>query len=409
MESRWPAVSTEAKNVIRRGAERTLDLRTELLDEISSAVRPDGPAHPFATDPVLVERGQRTNSSNLLHWATANVQRPGERVPANLSRDVLASSRDTVRRGLDETALEAWRIGQQVAWRRWMDICFECTSDAEVLREVLSVTSLSMSTFADDTIAAITDVIRHEVRELAHGTHAERLATVTLLLEGAPMARSTAEAKLGYALTGHHVAAIVWGPPEVGGESLELAAESLLRISGAPRRLTVLPAGSMLWLWLPISHLPPSADLESALAVAPGTRIALGRAKPHLDGFRTSHLEAAEVQRMMSRQATARPVGSYADVQLVTLLSRDMGQVNQFIADTLGALATAEPELRLTLRAYLAERCNAARVAERLHTHRNTIIRRLVRCDELLARPLPANAVSVGAALEVLAWLDGHD
>ena len=59
-----------------------------------------------------------------------------------------------MRRGLDDDALHAYRIGQNVAWRRWMAIAFELTSDPDELRELLDVTARSIFTFVDETIAA---------------------------------------------------------------------------------------------------------------------------------------------------------------------------------------------------------------------------------------------------------------
>jgi DNA-binding PucR family transcriptional regulator len=56
------------------------------------------------------------------------------------------------------------------------------------------------------------------------------------------------------------------------------------------------------------------------------------------------------------------------------------------------------------VRTYIREQCNASRTAERLYTHRNTVLRRLARADELLPRPLAEDVIGVGAALEVLRW-----
>lgn len=404
MSDDWPVPSPAAREVIRRGAEQVLDPRPEWVAELNEAVLSNERIAPTLTDPVLVEGTRSSNLSNLLHWATANVQRPGARVPANLSPVLLESSRDLVRRDMDETALDSWRIGQNVAWQRWMEICFELTSDAAVLQEVLAVTSRSISTFIDDTIAAIADVVRRERDELTQGTHADRLTTVSLLLEGAPVPRKAAEARLGYALTGGHVAAIVWGDAGVTGEQLELGAELVLRAAGASSRLTVLATSASLWLWLPVDRAPGAHALETGLGSVPGIRVAIGRARRDLDGFRQSHLEAAAVQRMMARLGTVRRAGSYSDAQLVALLSEDVGRADEFVADTLGDLARAEPELHLTLRTYLDQQCNAARVAEALYAHRNTIVRRLARCEELLPRPLAEDPIGVGAALHVLWW-----
>ncbi|MFE1437356.1 hypothetical protein [Streptomyces sp. NPDC058739] len=40
----------------------------------------------------------------------------------------------------------------------------------------------------------------------------------------------------------------------------------------------------------------------------------------------------------------------------------------------------------------------------RLHTHRNTVVRRLGRRDELLPRRVTDDPVGIGAALHLLAW-----
>ncbi|WP_316767759.1 helix-turn-helix domain-containing protein [Streptomyces sasae] len=53
---------------------------------------------------------------------------------------------------------------------------------------------------------------------------------------------------------------------------------------------------------------------------------------------------------------------------------------------------------------YLSEQCSSTRTAERLFTHRNTVLRRLARADDLLPRPLADNVTAVAAALEVARW-----
>ncbi len=73
-----------------------------------------------------------------------------------------------------------------------------------------------------------------------------------------------------------------------------------------------------------------------------------------------------------------------------------------------GGLVSADPETLLVLRVYIQELCNTSRTAQRLFIHRNTIIRRLVRTDELLPKPLADNIVAVAAALEVLHWTGEH-
>jgi DNA-binding PucR family transcriptional regulator len=53
---------------------------------------------------------------------------------------------------------------------------------------------------------------------------------------------------------------------------------------------------------------------------------------------------------------------------------------------------------------YVREQSNASRAAKRLYTHRNSLLRRLARAEQLLPRPLSENSVEVAVALEVLRW-----
>ncbi|WP_245177344.1 PucR family transcriptional regulator [Geodermatophilus sp. DF01-2] len=392
------------RELFRRGAEVALDPRAEWVEELHAAALGGQRMRPVAEDPVLAAATRRANLANLLHWAAANVQHPGRRVPANTGPEVLESARDLVRRGLDESALDAYRAAQGVAWRRWMAICFDLTSDPAELRELLDVSALSIATFIDDTVAAISERMRAERDELTRGAHAERRATVTLLLEGAPISRARAEAQLGYGLAGPHTAVVVWSGSGAASEQLEAAAEAVVRASGAAHRLTVLASAAAIWVWLPVATAPRAGQLAAQLAAHPDVRVAVGRPGADVDGFRRSHLDAATTQRMLARLTSPQQVARYEDVQLVALLTGEPTQAEEFLADTLGDLLHADADTQQAVLAYVRELGNTSRTARRLYTHRNTVLRRLARADELLPRPLAEDVVSVAAALEVLRW-----
>ncbi|MGY1829451.1 PucR family transcriptional regulator [Geodermatophilus sp. SYSU D01180] len=401
----WPSVSPRTRELFRRGAEVALDPRADWIEELHRASLGTERMRPVAEDPVLAAATRRANLANLLHWAAANVQHPGRRVPANTGGEVLEAARDLVRRGLDQSGLDAYRTAQGVAWRRWMEICFELTGDPAELRELLDVSALSITTFIDDTVAALSERMAAERAELTRGAHAERRATVTLLLEGAPIGRARAEAQLGYGLTGPHTAAVVWtGSGSAAPGPLEAAAEAVMRAAGATRRLTVVASAAALWVWLPVGTAPRAAELAGPLAAHPDVRVAVGRPGRDVDGFRRSHLDAATAQRMLARLTSPQQVARYEDVQLVSLLTTEPTQLEEFLAGTLGRLATADPDTRQAVLTYVRELGNASRTAERLYTHRNTVLRRLARADELLPRPLAENVLGVAAALEVLRW-----
>jgi DNA-binding PucR family transcriptional regulator len=401
----WPAPSPAVAALIRTGAAAFLEDPGGLFDEVDAAVLAATPSR-LSADPAITAATVATNHANILHWASANVRRPGEPVPANLSPAVVDIARDIVRRGLDDTtSLNTYRIGQNVAWRFWMARAFALTDDPDVLRELLDVTARSIFSFVDETVEGIQDLIDAEREQLLHGTHAERLETVTLILEGAPITVERASARLRYELAARHTAAVVWSDADA---ALEPAAEALAAAAGAGRPFTVSATARTLWVWWSGGDGDgdggPDADALGT-ALPAHVRAAIGTTASGIDGFRRAHHDALATQRLMQRMPADRRVARYEDVQLVSLTAADEARAADFVARTLGELATAPDELRETLRVYLREGSSASRAARALFTHRNTVLNRLARARELLPAPLDGRGLPVALALEIVHWL----
>jgi DNA-binding PucR family transcriptional regulator len=400
----WDRPSPRIADLIRTALTGILAAPDDLFDEIDAATLVAGSA--IAADPALAEAVRRTNRANLRHWAEASLRDPGARVPPNLGPDTLGIARDLVRRGLDDAALDSYRTGQNVAWRWWMQLAFTLTSDPEELRELLDVTARSIFAFVDETLAGIAAQIDLERDMLTRGTLAERLEVVTLILEGAPIRPDRAAARLSYALDRHHTAAIVFGDaPQPDQGVLERAAEAVARAAGAGRPLSVVASASALWAWVPGETGPDLDALRRALGGLPDVRIALGPTAFGLDGFRRSHLDALATQRLLHRTREDVRLATFDEVQVVALATQDEERAHELVERTLGALATAAPELRETVRVYLREESSATRAARALFTHRNTVINRLARAEELLPAPLAGRGLQVALALEIVRWL----
>jgi DNA-binding PucR family transcriptional regulator len=400
--------SERVRELLRQGAEIALHAPSTWLDELDNATLTSEYMRVVADDPELTAATRRTNRANLLHWAAANIRDPGAPVAANLSPEPLGIARDLVRRGLDDAALQTYRIGQNVAWRFWMEIAFGLTSDPQELHELLDVSSQSITSFIDATIAGISAQIQLEREELTRGTHAERREVVALILEGAPIPRTRAETRLGYHLNQTHTAAVVWSDEAESDVShLERAAEAMAESAGSGRPLTVIASAATRWVWLSGTRPPDVHQLAAALDELPGVRVAIGPTETGVDGFRRSHLDALTTQRMMARLRSAQRVASFDDVQLVSLITQDPERGDQFIKYALGDFESAGAELHHSVLTFINEGCNASRAAERLYTHRNTLLRRLSRAEQLLPRPLGQNSVHVAVALEALRWR-GH-
>src|ERR1700757_1412140 len=235
----WERPSEQVCELMRRGAEIVVNAPQEWLEELHKATLSSEFVRTIASDPVLAEAIRRSNRANLLHWAAANISHPGEPVPANLGPEPLAIARALVRRGMGESAVDAYRIGQNVAWRFWMQIAFELTNDPQELRKLLDVSARSIASFIDATIAGIYTQMEVEREELTGGTHAERRENVELILDGAPITRQRAEGRLGYRLNQSHTAAVIWGDElDTDLADLDRAAEVLISSAESQRPLS---------------------------------------------------------------------------------------------------------------------------------------------------------------------------
>lgn len=400
---KWP--SPRCQELIRQCAQIVVGARPEWLAELDRAVLAASPT--IAADPELAAAVSRSNRANLYFWATANVREPGAPVPPNTGPEPMNIARELVRRGLDAFSLDAYRVGEGVAWRRLMEIAFELISDPAELHEVLDVCSRSISAFVDATLAFTAAQIELERDELTRGSHAERRETVALILDGAPIPRRRAEDRLGYPLTGTHTAAVIWSDAPTGDLSrLDKLAEAFGHASGA-RPLIVLASTATRWVWVSgnkAGDRPDITTVEQAIASMPGIRIAIGPTAAGIDGFRRSHFDAVTTQQMMARLQSPQRIALFSEVYLTALVTADTNRAAEFVHHTLGDLETADAELQDTVRVFVNEQCNASRAAARLFTHRNTLFRRLTRADELLPRPLEECSVAVAVALDVLRW-----
>jgi len=392
---------------MQQGAKMVLDAPEDPpLDELNKATLTPEYMQTVAGDPVLAEAVRQSNRSNRLHWAAANVSHPGEPVQPNLGPESLTIARYLIRRGLDEsTAVDAYRIGQNVAWRAWMQIAFLLTSDADELHELLDVSARSIASFIDATVAGIYHQLQIERDALTRGTHAEHLEIVALILDGAPITRQHAENRLGYRLGQSHTAAVIWGDESNTNLSdLDRAVEAMARNADGRRPLSVLAGATTRWVWLPGTDGPDLAGVASAVGHLPGVRVAVGPSASGIEGFRRSHFDAVTTQRMVVRLGSTQRVVSFTDVELIALITADPERADRFIKHTLGDFESADAELQRTALTFVHEQCNASRAAARLFTHRNTLLRRLARADELLPQPLKEASVHVAVALEALRW-----
>ncbi|MFH8350517.1 hypothetical protein [Streptomyces sp. NPDC018045] len=155
MEERWPAPSARVSELIRSLAEQMLPLSADAVDALWDASQREARQRELADDPVLAQADRRINKANMAHWLMSNPHRPGRRVPPPEKPEMAGFARDLALRGMDVDERGSWRAAQRVAWRRWLHACFDATTDHEVLHELIEVSGHSITTFVDDSIAAV--------------------------------------------------------------------------------------------------------------------------------------------------------------------------------------------------------------------------------------------------------------
>lgn len=404
--------SARVRDLMRQGAAKIVNGSQRWLDELNEATLTSLYIRTHSGDPALTQAIRQSNRANLMHWALANLDRPGEPVPANLQPEQLALLRVAVRRGMDEKAIvEASRIGQNVAWQTWMRTAMGLTSDPAELRELLDVSARSITSFIDATVAEACRQVQTEQNAVAREKQAERRKIVTGILENGSLRPQQADSRLGYQLEQSHTAAVIWSDePTTNPSDVDRAADAVLNTLARHRSLSV-PGDddTTRWVWFAGADGPDLAAVAAVIAALPVIRVAVGPTAAGTDGFRRSHRDAVKTEQMMRQFGSARRVASFADVELIALITADAERADRFIDHTLGAFKSAEAELQQTVLTFIHEQCNASRTATRLFTHRNTLSRRLTRANELLPQPLEVSSVRVAVALEALRWRAGAD
>jgi hypothetical protein len=259
--------------------------------------------------------------------------------------------------------------------------------------------------YLDATMDAAVREFESERERWVTGALARRAEVVRELLAGGWVDGGEASMVLGHELRRHHTALVAWRPCAQGaGEEarrLEARVAEIATALGAGRALT-LPAGThSLWAWIGTPD-PPAPELLVALDGGEDCLVALGRPAFGADGFRRSHREAVLAQRVAMRRARPARVTRFEDVELLSLVSGDDEAMVALVRRELGPLAAddaASERLRTTLAAVQASGGGSAAAAEALGVHRNTVLYRLRRIDELLGHPAGERRIELEVAL----------
>ena len=376
-----------------------------LGDEMAAAEYELSPA--LGADAAIRTDISASNRANARCILTALARRDGRPPPADIPPEALDVARTVVRRGIHLDELyQAYRRGQNIFWQRWMACAGQAAPPGGQHAQLLETSSQFVFDYVDHVMGRVIAEAQREREELLGGALARRTETVRLILDGAPISRQRAGEQLGYELARRHTALILWAePPGDTQGALESAATIIARAAGAHRPLT-LPAGtSTLWAWIGTDSDPPPSALRDAITQAqPYVRVAVGPTRAGITGFRRTHTAALAIQRLLAGHPGGERLALYHDLEVTVLAAQDQDRAAEFVATTLGPLAADTPtaaRLRETLRVFLDEAENAPRAAARLHTHRNTVLKRIERATESLGHRPGERRLALELALEL--------
>jgi carbohydrate diacid regulator len=159
----------------------------------------------------------------------------------------------------------------------------------------------------------------------------------------------------------------------------------------------------------------PPAGTEDLLAVArsaseslaeehgPRQRVGLGGIASGVVGLRDSYADALAAVRLAPRTVGVAHIADYRPHQLLSTIG--VGARTRFVDAVLGDLPGRSDwnVLRATLLAWAEHGFHLVRTAEALHVHRNTLVYRLEKIDNILGRPIRDHQHAIAVYLACLA------
>ncbi|HUS21666.1 MAG TPA: helix-turn-helix domain-containing protein, partial [Aeromicrobium sp.] len=312
------------------------------------------------------------------------------------------------RRGMDVgILLKVYRVAADATWEFLVGVADAVPDDGPERADVLKFLWGRASRWISDSIDRLVLTYFTEREAVFEGAFARRNETVQSLLRGDSIPVDTAAKDLGHPIRAQQTCLVLWfndAAADGSSTDLEAIAQAIAREVTAPRPLTVAPGSRELWVWLATRQAPDMAGLP-AIVERYGARAAIGGPSPGLAGFRTSHREAVDAQRLVLRAGTGSAVTTYADVELACLMSEQPEAAQQLIERELGKLAEPDPALdivRATLSHYLRNGSNIVLTASELFVHRNTVRYRLDQAEELVGHPLTERRTEMDVALRLV-------
>ncbi|WP_327119562.1 helix-turn-helix domain-containing protein [Streptomyces sp. NBC_01341] len=427
----------EALAVLHRAARTLLDSLPELTDRLVEALREQEPAYRAAIETEPAEIWQEVHHS-LRHNVASLIQPREFREAAHRTSRWIGESRAEQGVPLD-AVMHAFRMGGAMVWQDLVDdTARRHPEDTRLLVHVAA----DVWNFVDEHCAVVAEAYRQAERRLSwRRENRQRLMTAALLDGTARIADlPDAALMLGLPVQGRYAVLAVTGPsrtPHGAGRPPLTLAEGVPALwhTAGDVELAVLPLGTGALAAEagvaggeegtdpsgaataggpgtdagtgPVDEL---AELAARLTVPPGTRVGISSV---VDGL-ASVGDARVLAETALRACPASGGTVLLDEHLPTALVVSSPGLGAALADRvfgqLDALDPADRDVLVeTLTAWLDADGSAQRAGARLYCHRNTVLNRLRRFEQLTGRCLtrPTDAVEVSLALAARRLLAG--
>ncbi|MFI5661450.1 PucR family transcriptional regulator [Streptomyces sp. NPDC051684] len=383
---------SDAVAVLRRAARPLLGQLPALTERLAAELYDLEPAYRTAIDAdpgdvhAEIQRSLRHSVASLLD--PARNRDAARACSARIGADRAA-------RGFPLDAVShAFRLGGALVWQALVDeVTLRHPEDAHLLVHL----AVDVWNFVDEHCAHVTESYRRAERELTWRRENRRRLMTAALLDGALRIADLPDAAAALDLreSGRYAVLIaVGGGRDAPRPTLPGAARAVWHTAdGAERALVDLGD-------LDVARL--AAKVREFCRRKPGLRVGVSPAVDGLAAVGGARRFAETALRICPRDGGT----VLLDEQLPAALVAAAPALGRLLADrVLGPLLALPPADRTllldTLTAWLDCDGSAQRAAARLYCHRNTVLNRLRRCEQLTGRSLarPADLVELGLAL----------
>ncbi|MFJ7082348.1 PucR family transcriptional regulator [Streptomyces griseus] len=384
----------EAVEVLHRAARVLVASLPALTDRLVEALYAQEPGYRAAIESDRAEVWQEVHHS-LRHNVGSLIQPREFRESAHRTSRWIGEIRAEQGVPLD-AVLHAFRMGGAMVWQDLVDET--ARRDPDDVRLLVHVAA-DVWNFVDEHCGIVADAYRQAERRLTWRRENRQRLMVAALLDGTARIADLADAAamLGLPEQGRYAVLAVATAPRGPGS----AARPALTLPAAPEVVVLWhPGQDAEFAILPLAGAPGElSELAAALDVPPGARAGIGSAVEGLAAL-------GDARRLAETALRACPASGgtvLLDEHLPDALVVSSPALAGALADrVLGPLDPADRDVIVeTLTAWLDADGSAQRAGARLYCHRNTVLNRLRRFEQLTGRCLtrPRDAVEVSLAL----------